>query len=132
MTERWTFLDPATSETWTVPINPNTMTDPTNRQRRYQHSYQGTTNLDDARFRSLETAAPIVEWTFGGVIQTKDHHDKLEHWARKESKVHITDHLGRTFAVVMRTFEPKERRPTPAKPWRFTYEMRAYVLRRVS
>lgn len=132
MTIRWNFLDTVTDETWTVPINPNTMTDPLGVTREFQFgAAHGQVDGGGGRPRTLEGKPQIVDWSFGGVIYTKAHYDKLNYWAQKTTAVRIKDHLGRTFEVAMKSFEPVDRRPTPAKPWRFTYTMRALVLRRV-
>lgn len=131
--QRWIFHDPAEAETWTVPINPNEMTDPESRTRAFNFGVASrSSNVSaPAAIRGIEAASQQpVEWSFGGVIHTQDHHDKLEHWARKPGEIEVTDHFGRTWVVVMKTFEPTERRPTLSKPWRFTYTMRALVLER--
>lgn len=132
--QRWIFHDPDLDETWTVPINPNSMTDPENRTRAFTFGIRSrSSNISAAgAIRGIETASPIVEWEFGGVIHTQEHHDNLEYWARKPGEIEITDHFGRTWVVLMKTFEPTERRPTPSKPWRFTYEARAEVLERLA
>lgn len=125
---RWVFHDPSTAESYQVPINPNQMSDPQNRQRVMTYS-----NYDrNGRFRTFETPAQIVEWSFGGVMHTEEHYKALEFWSKKSTTVQITDHLGRTWAVVMKSFEPVEVRPTALKPWRFTYTMKAVVLRRLA
>lgn len=133
-TKRWIFFDPETDETWTVPINPNTMTDPEAKQRSFQFGVASRSSARSNRsvIRTFESAAQPIEWTFGGVIHTQDHYEKLERWARKPMDIHITDHLERTWHVVMKTFEPTERRPTMRKPWRFSYEMRALILGRLA
>lgn len=132
--QRWIFHDPDTDETWTVPINPNSMTDPENRTRDFQFGVRSrSANIPaPAAIRGIENPLPIIEWEFGGVIHTQVHHDTLEYWSRKPGEIEITDHFGRTWVVLMKTFEPTERRPTPSKPWRFSYEMHADVLERVA
>lgn len=130
MITRWLFHDPATGESWTVPINPNEMTDPMARTRNFQFGVASrSSNLPaPAVIRGIENASEPVEWSFGGVIQTQDHHERLESWSRRPGEITITDHFARTWTVLMKTFEPTERRPTLSKPWRFTYTMRALVL----
>lgn len=125
---RWVFRDTASDERYQVPINPNQMTDPLARQRVFAYVSYDRNN----RFRSFETPANIVEWSFSGVIYRKQHHDALLAWSKKEANVQITDHLSRTWEVIFKSFDPVERRPTPLKPWRFTYTMTAMVLRKVS
>jgi hypothetical protein len=130
--QRWIFTDPHSAETYTVPINPNKMSDPEAKQRDFQFGSRSRSTALAApdAIRGIENPAQLVEWTFEGVIYHQDHHDALEHWARKPEEVEITDHFGRVWEVVMVAFVPSERRPTPNKPWRFTYEMRATVIER--
>lgn len=122
MVLRWVFDDTASSDIWTVPINPNKMTDPEARDRAFSH----------IAGRTFEDPGTAVEWEFEGVIQTQAHHDELERWAKKSTPVEITDHLGRTWQVLLKSFKPEERRPTMRKPWRFTYSMKSLILRRVA
>jgi hypothetical protein len=130
---RWVFHDPSIPESWTVPINPNSMTDPEAKVRAYQFGTASrSSSLSNQVIRTFESPSQPASWEFGGVIHTQEHHDELERWARKPMDVQITDHLERTWHVVMKSFEPTERRPTPNKPWRFTYSMHALILGRLA
>lgn len=126
-TTRWVLVDVHTDETWTMPINPDQMSSPL-QDRSIATSY-GTQAGPD-RVRSFVTPTAAKEWTWGGVIRTKAHYDQLAYWARKSRKVRVTDHLGRTFEVLMQAFAPVDRRPTGQTPWRLRYEMTTLVLRR--
>lgn len=126
---RWRFTDPSTGEQWTVPINPNQMSSP---HRGKQMVYAHGTHIGEHRIRAVQTPGEIVHWEFGGVIRTKRHHDDLHYWAEKEHEVEISDHLGRTFEVIIEEFRPEDRTPRAEVPWRMTYTMRAMILRRVS
>jgi hypothetical protein len=66
------------------------------------------------------------------VIRTKAHHDDLETWSKKPGKIHVADHLGRSFEVMILSFEPTDRKPTPSTPWRMRYTMKTLLLRRLS
>lgn len=129
-TVRWTFTDMDTGESYTVPINPNNSSDPEGPARNLTYAYGVAAGQE--RVRTIERPPDINTWQFGGVIYTKEHYDALASWARKTGLVHISDHLGRTFEVIMQTFEPTDRRPRPNRMWNLTYTMRAMVLRRVS
>ena len=50
---------------------------------------------------------------------------------KKSVAVDVTDHLGRTFRVVIEEFNPTDRRPTPRVSWRLRYTMKALILERV-
>lgn len=126
---RWTFVDPETSETWTVPVNPNHMSS-VESTRNIKTAY-GSRRLQN-RIRTIVRPPSITEMTFGGVIYTEDHYETLVSWSKKTGPIRITDHLGRTFEVIMKAFDPKDRRPKPGREWRLTYEMHALVLGRIS
>lgn len=127
---RWLWYDPATDESYRVEFNPNKMSDPTARVRNLAFAKYDRDAYH--RYRSFETPAPMVEWTFSGVIQSQEHHDALLEWCKKTNPLHITDHLNRTWEVMVKSFVPVERKPTKLKPWRFTYTIGANVLRQVS
>jgi len=126
---RWVLTHPATSETWTMPINPNQADSPF--QKKEVKTAHGTrAGLD--RIRLFQTASAPTEWNFGGVIRTKSHYDDLVHWAKKTDEVRVSDHLGRTFEVIIKQFAPVDRPPTGSTPWRLTYKMTCLVLRRIA
>lgn len=125
---KWVLNDPDTAETWTMPINPDSMSSP-HPAKPLRHAYGVRTGLH--RARTFMAAQAPVRWTFGGVIRTQAHYDALEDWASKDI-VHITDHLARTWVVVMQGFDPVDRRPTPQTPWRLRYQMQTLILRRLS
>lgn len=134
MTVRWVLTHVETGDSWTMPINPNSMSSP--HQDRQLATAYGTKAVAGVgggeRIRTFRTPSPAKEWTFGGVIRTKEHYDALEEWAKKSGKVRITDHLGRTFEVLIQSFQPEDRKPMATVTWRLTYQMSTLLLRRVS
>lgn len=124
---RWTFTDSAVPETWSHPINPNEMSSPY-QTREAEHS-AGRHNTV-----AVFIGAPKnpKEWTFGGVIRTQAHHDELERWARKKKIITITTHQSEIFEVIITSFDPEDRHPTPNVPWRLKYKMQCLILRRVA
>lgn len=130
MTTRWVLSDPATAETWTMPINPDSMTSP----------WQGKTLKNASANRAglhrprtfMSTPSTPVTWEWSGVIRSKQHHDDLLYWAQKDYEVQVTDHLGRTWEVAMNQFIPEDRKPMANVPWRLRYTMKVFILRRVS
>lgn len=121
MVDRWVFTDPVTSATYTLPINPNSMTSP------FRKTSKQTLPASpvDGRVRVLSTPQP-VDWQFGGVIRAQAHYDALLEWVTKPNPVTITDHLGRTFTVLLTSFEPQDQRARLATKW--TYTIKGYVI----
>lgn len=128
MTVRWTFTDLTTSEVWQLTYNPNTMTSP--------HAMRNTLTSQrspiDGHVRALRQQPTPKDWSFGGVIRSEEHYETLLEWVDRGHLVHLADHLGRVFLIRLIQFIPAERRPMLNVPWRFTYEMKAVVYRRVS
>jgi hypothetical protein len=123
---RWLLQEVETGDSYTVEFNPNKAS-----------SYRGARSFDftrgvGGRVRSFKSQDGPVPWTWGGVIQSKAHHDALEAWGKKKGKVRVTDHLGRTFEVMMKGARISDRRQTGANAWRFTYEMDCLLLRRIA
>lgn len=116
----WTLFDPATSETWVMPINPDAMTSPHPRKD-FKHASGVRNGLD--RIRSMMTPPTPTEWSWEGVIRTEAHYNSLLAWAQKTDVVHVTDHLGRTWQIVMKKFTPTDRKPMANVPWRMRYQM---------
>lgn len=121
MTVRWTFTDMATSETLTLPWNPNKMTSPfldnlTDR---------GAISPIDGESRSKRKKSPPKDWSFGGFIRTQAQHDLMLDWGLRSSLMHVTDHLGRTIACRFQTVVIDEKKPSALKPWKFEYTILA-------
>jgi hypothetical protein len=118
---RWVFHDPVALESWTVPFNPNKMSSP------YRKKAQDLTPASpiDGRIRVTEVDQP-VEWSFSGMIRTQAHYDELLRWRDKANPVTITDHLGRTFTILLTNFAPEDVRSS--NPTKWSYTMTGYVL----
>lgn len=126
MTVRWIFTDTATAETATVVINPNAMESPTT-ARQFEWGFS-----IDGQLRGAETGpAQPAEWSFSGVILTKNHYDMLLAWSQRDEVLHVTDHLARTFEVLITKYDPVERLPTRARPWRADYAMTCLLMKEI-
>lgn len=139
MGNRWILWDPDDPSIlpYYLDINPNRMGSP-NIAKNFDHARSARQPKDTisiagmARTRSFKRPSPPATWEFGGVILTQAQHDVLLEWSKRDGKVNITDHLGRTFEVMMQQFDPVERRPTALKQWRFDYTMRVLLLRQLA
>lgn len=129
VTVRWVFAD--STESWTVPINPDQMDSP-HTTRDVQAANGGVKVTAIRRPRLFERPSPAKEFSFGGVIRTKEHYDELLRWTKKNGPIQISDHLGRTFEVLITSFAPTDRRVTQGVPWRARYTMTCLLLRRVT
>lgn len=122
---RWQFQDMNTYEIYIVELNP-----------KQASSHRLAKAFDSARhggqrMRMTKTASQPTDWTFGGVVRSHTHHDALIDWQKRPGKVRVTDHLGRTFEVMMRSLEMTDRRPAGDNTWRFEYTFNCLLLRRI-
>lgn len=126
---RWRITEPVSTDAAIVQINPNKMDAPTT-ARTMTFAWGEKWGLDI--MRGIDRPTPPRSWTFGGVLLTEAHYNLLLTWTKRLQVVHITDHLGRTFKVVIQKFDPVERLPTATKPWRADYTMTCLLLGEVA
>lgn len=125
----WVLSDPATLETWVMPLNPNKMTSP--------HAPKNSVILPrgtgyDGVARVLQFRGQPFEWSFSGSIRSQEHYDAFVHWTSKVTKVRVLDHLGRTWEVRITGVDLEELRPSRLRPWRFNYTVKANMYGRIS
>lgn len=123
MVVRWTFEDPNTLESWTVPINPNEGGSP-GLQRNIQ--YQSTC-APDGKVVTFEGRDLPQTLEFSGVILTQEHLDLFVTWFEKRYQLSLTDDLGRQYMIVFDTFTPKRER-AHSYPWKHSYTASATIV----
>lgn len=121
MTVRWTITDGF--DTYTFPVNPKDMASHGVAVQR--DSLPAAVN--NTSVRVSETSPKAYEWTFSGRIYSQQQYDDLLNWVYAGVPVELTDHLNRTFRVVLTAFNPTDLR-RPGTTIRWDYEMRAIVL----
>ena len=126
---RWIFTDPVLSTTYTVPINPDSMA--TLSPSHQRAALAG--GASESRMRVLQAYRKMnapFDWAFSGRISSQTHYDNLLLWQQKDNPITITIHDGRVYSVILREFKPIDKRSK--NPTRWTYEMTATVLERIS
>lgn len=123
---RWQLKDMRTNQTHTLEVNPNEAGNYIHGKRFDFAGYKGS------RVVGVRAPRDPFDWKFAGVVFSKTHHDALVDWHDRPGKVRVTDHLGRTFEVMMRSLEMIERLPTGGNAWRFKYAFNCLLLRRIS
>lgn len=130
-TTRWTLEDALTGDVFTFPINPRTMTSPI-RQGTAGTTAAGVRNGANSPATILRRTGP-TEVTISGFIRNEAHKDALDEWCSDaHGKVLITDHLGRTFECFLQDFLATERKTNRVNPDRWTYDIKALVLRQTA
>jgi hypothetical protein len=117
---KWTLTDTVTAEVYRFPINPNAMASIF--ATKTLETYPGPDGP-----RTVRAPAEPFEWSFGGHSRGKTMHDNLLSWVGRKHKLTVSDHMGRTFSILPIRIDFQERRSS-VEPWRFTYEVRAWML----
>lgn len=125
---RWIFTNPANAATYQMEVNPVRMSSP-HKDSRTEVGW--TSHIGDRVF-SKRSQRPPKEWQFSGIARTQAQHDALKSWFDVGNEVHITDHYNRTWKVVVVQFSPSERAWRVTGAQGYTYDMRVFVLGRVS
>jgi hypothetical protein len=132
---RWTLYDPATTESWEFPRNPNRMTSPhppkntTIFARTHGHP---ETSPDGGMSRVIQFRQTPYEWSFSGDIRTQEHYETFLVWTTKTGLLTITDHFNRVWSIRIDSVELEEQRPSANKAYKFRYTVRAAIYGRVS
>lgn len=118
---RWVFYDPALNETWQVPRNPDAMTSPYPERKFVYNST--TAGANGGVSVVYEAHADPAQWQFSGKLKTQDHFNQLMKWRRKNNRVQVTDHLGRTFFITINKMDmvPVRVNPYAGEFWTHAY-----------
>lgn len=119
---RWTFTDPVAGDTHIFERNPREMTTP--------YLPQETTAMAqtaDGLTRAHRVSRKPSAWSFTGDIRTQAHHDALLDWSKRPNRIHVADHLGRTFEILPVGLDVQEQRPNKHTDWRFTYTFKTLM-----
>lgn len=128
-TLRWILTEEATDESWNMPINPNKM-DALPRAKQLTHAYPSRNNQD--RWRTFKSPPTPKTISWSGRIRTQAHYEALDEWGKKPGVVIVTDHLNRTWRVMMIAFRPDRKAGRRTTDYRMGYTMQVQWLERVS
>lgn len=124
---QWIFTDPLDASTYMLPHSPREASSPEPRRR--QTETFAPVGADIAYARSTPS---LVEWTFAIRYYNATEVAALRDWCRKKRLIQITDHLGRTYEVVVLRGEAVEGIPSPRRSNRGVFNAACNVVRRVS
>lgn len=125
MTQRWVLTDAVAGESWTMPINPDSMV-PVPLKIRVMTFAGGWRR--DQRVRTFVGKSDTPDWGWSGVIRSQAHYDELVRWTKKTNEITVTDHMSRTYVVFLTAFDPTDRPPSRSTQWRLRYSMKAKLL----
>lgn len=125
--KQWKFTDPydtnSGTNSYTFPINPNTMTSPF--PQRAISSTQTTAVTGQVLL--WEGSVPAKSWQFGGVLLDEAQHEALRAWVyERHNRIIVTDHFGRPITCALQQFDAQPKRSV-GKYWRHDYTITALV-----
>jgi hypothetical protein len=120
---RWVFTEPATSDTYTVEINPNDGGTP-GVAKSFQFS---DTCAPDGQTVVFEGRDKPQTMDLSGVILHETHLQALYEWTQKRNPIVIKDDLLREFTVVIEEFTPTRKR-SALYPWKHEFRLKATLL----
>lgn len=120
---RWVFDDPNTLESWTFAVNPSQGGSPSyDKNLGYQN-----TSAPDGKVISFEGRDNPQPFEFSGTLFTEDEYNTFVTWWNKRYQIQVTDDLGRTFTIEIKSFRPTRRRAIQ-HPWKHDYEVSATIV----
>lgn len=124
--EAWKFFDPITSETFIFPNNPKEMSSP-HPQNTVSFASRGV----NGRMPGISAPKSPTRWSVTGKSRSEDFLNTLIDLKSRPYPIHITDHLNRTWEVVLLGIGIDELRPSQVHSTRFNYDIQCLVLGRV-
>lgn len=118
---RWTFTDPSDSSTATFEFNPDAGGTPDNAKH-----VSASSRLFNGKTCLWVTSQETQKIEFSGIIVSEEMYNLVTEWFNKTNPIELTDDLGRTFTIVIQTFEPRRERQSLV-PWYHTYTVSALI-----
>lgn len=134
MVNQWVWYDPKLDETWVMERNPDEMTTPhpPKNSTIFSRSIGGLNSVGNGVSRVLQFRQRPFEWQFSGNVRSQAMHDTLLLWTARTNRLHITDHLERTWEVRITAPDIDEERQSARNAWRFRYTIKANMYGQVS
>ena len=117
---RWTLSDGVT--TYTFFRNPKEMSSPYPTWTRSS----SPSGIRPDRPMGRQQNPSATEWSFKGRCYSQQQYDDLLLWCSKDEPLTLTDHLARSFTVIIAGFSPTDRRSRDLVKW--DYEIRTFIL----
>ena len=118
---KWQAIDLIDFSVYTFQVNPNKMTP--------VHGRKSVTSVPgDNGPLLVSTQAGMQEFSFSGVLYTKEQYDDLAELVERRHPYAMIDHLGRGFDVILNRFEPEDRPPRPSSTWRYRYTVTGMLI----
>jgi hypothetical protein len=115
---RWS-LDDGAGDVYSFEVNPNEMSSP------WEDINVVASVTTAGNFLLTQGSRQAKQFTFSGVLLTKDQYDVMVTWLQKKRRVYLIDHFGRRLIVFLTSFNPTPKRRVG---WKHQYEMTMLVL----
>lgn len=120
---RWMFEDPNTLATYSFAINPSEGGSPA-----YAKNFQySNTSAPDGKVIVFEGREQPQKIDFTGTLLTEEEYNAFVTWWEKRYQITVTDDLGRSFNIILESFQPKRERAR-SHPWKHSYQVTATIV----
>lgn len=120
----WVLSDPTTLASYSFEVNPNSQQGPS-----YHKNFSYTsTAAPDGKTLVFEGMDQPLKIDVSGVLLTENQYTTLITWWNKRNQIQLTDDLGRSWFVIIESFEPKREKTSRNYPWRMTWSMSLTVV----
>lgn len=120
---RWRFDDPVALSGYEFEINPSAGGSPS-----YQRNFTyAETSAPDGKSLVFEGRQPAQHIEFSGRLLSESQFNAFVTWWEKQYQIEITDDLGRTFSVIIESFNPTRVRRR-SNQWVHDYQVRAVII----
>lgn len=120
---RWEFEDPVTLDTYEFEVNPSAGGTPSYTKN---FAYR-VPAAPDGKVIVFEGRDPAKTIEFSGRLLTEAQFNAFVTWWDKRYQVNVTDDLGRTFSILIQSFNPTRVRRR-SHPWTHDYSVEATIV----
>lgn len=133
MRKAWVFYDPLDDTEYRWEVNPSQDSGSLGIVKDIGFSamagmHQTASGYDDISAIVSSNGPSLRTLSFSGATLTKGQLDSMNFWSSKPYPIELTDDLGRTFEILVKTFTTARVR-SRMYPWKHSYNFEAIVLR---
>lgn len=120
---RWVFEDPVTLETYNFAVNPSQGGTPGLKKT----INYANTSAPNGKVVVFEGRDEVQRLEFSGTILEEAEYNAFMTWADKRYQIVMTDDLGRSFSLIIESFEAQRQRAIHY-PWKHSYSVSALIV----
>lgn len=128
----WSFVDPVTSDTYSLPVNPNADNGSNSYTRNVNYevvagAYQTAAGDDTIDTMVFESNVEQKTFSYQGFVYNQEEYNAFNEWVAKAYPFEMYDDLGRGWLVYINSFQYTRVRSRQF-PFKHSYEMQGIIL----